>query len=141
MPITKVTYSQTRQIQQFHPETVTLEYTLDSDEEPEVGRIYSWLKEQATTMLYGKRGEPQPRAETVRALPATDKQRGFMDHLVRELGWNTQQLVGFAEARRLDVPTLTATEASTLIDALKAELDGRIVVATKPAQSLDDLSF
>ncbi len=57
--------------------------------------------------------------------PASEKQRTYMDYLLKELHWDGEQLATFAGERMLDVLTLTKREASELIDELKALLDER----------------
>src|SRR3712207_5203657 len=56
--------------------------------------------------------------------PASDKQRAYMDYLVKELNWSGEQLAAFAAERMLDVLTLSKREASELIDELKGLVDG-----------------
>ncbi|WP_026370026.1 phage recombination protein Bet [Kallotenue papyrolyticum] len=63
---------------------------------------------------------PAPRIDE----PASEKQLRYMDHLVRELGWNQEQLAAFASERGYDMLTLTRGEARQLIDDVKALLNG-----------------
>lgn len=51
--------------------------------------------------------------------PASEKQRAYMDYLLKELHWDNEQLAGFAAERNRNVLTLTKREASELIDELK----------------------
>ena len=51
--------------------------------------------------------------------PASDKQRTYMDYLLRELNWDSGQLEAFAAERGMNLETLTKREASELIDQLK----------------------
>lgn len=69
--------------------------------------------------------EPPPDA------PASEKQRAYMDYLLRELGWDTDRLTAFAAEQGYNVLTLTKREASELIDLLKGVLAG----APTPLQS------
>jgi hypothetical protein len=55
--------------------------------------------------------------------PASDKQRAYMDYLLKELQWDGEQLAAFAAEQMLDILTLTKREASELIAKLKALLD------------------
>lgn len=56
--------------------------------------------------------------------PASEKQRAYMEYLLKELEWDTERLVAFATERSLNVLTLTKREASELIDDLKGVLAG-----------------
>ncbi len=67
--------------------------------------------------------------------PASEKQRGYMDYLLKELHWDTERLSSFATERNLNMLTLTKRDASELIDELKAIVDGRV-----PASAYDDAS-
>lgn len=51
--------------------------------------------------------------------PASEKQRTYMEYLLKELGWDNDRLNAFAAERNLNVLTLTKREASELIDQLK----------------------
>jgi hypothetical protein len=65
--------------------------------------------------------------------PASEKQRQYMDYLLKELGWDNERLVAFANERMLNVLTLTKREASELIDELKGMLAG----ATNTADTVE----
>jgi hypothetical protein len=56
--------------------------------------------------------------------PASEKQRAYMDYLLKELEWDSERLAAFASERSLSVLTLTKREASELIDDLKGVLAG-----------------
>lgn len=56
--------------------------------------------------------------------PASEKQRAYMDYLLKELEWDGERLANFASERSLNVLTLTKREASELIDDLKGVLAG-----------------
>lgn len=56
--------------------------------------------------------------------PASEKQRAYMDFLLKELSWDNERLAVFAAERELNVLTLTKREASELIDDLKNVLAG-----------------
>lgn len=51
--------------------------------------------------------------------PASEKQRAYMDYLLKELNWDHDRLAAFASERMLNLLTLTKREASELIDELK----------------------
>lgn len=51
--------------------------------------------------------------------PASEKQRSYMEYLLKELHWDNDRLHAFAAERSLNVLTLTKREASELIDDLK----------------------
>lgn len=51
--------------------------------------------------------------------PASDKQRAYMEYLLKELNWDHERLAAFASERMLNLLTLTKREASELIDELK----------------------
>lgn len=54
--------------------------------------------------------------------PASEKQRSYMEYLLKELGWDSERLAAFASERSLNLLTLTKREASELIDELKQVL-------------------
>ena len=56
--------------------------------------------------------------------PASEKQRAYMDYLLKELEWDGERLQSFAAERSLNILTLTKREASELIDDLKGVLAG-----------------
>ena len=56
--------------------------------------------------------------------PASEKQRQYMDYLLKELSWDNERLIAFANERMLNLLTLTKREASELIDELKGLLAG-----------------
>jgi hypothetical protein len=56
--------------------------------------------------------------------PASEKQRQYMDYLLKELSWDHERLAAFAAERMLNLLTLTKREASELIDELKGILAG-----------------
>ncbi|MDP9311722.1 MAG: hypothetical protein M3R24_12720 [Chloroflexota bacterium] len=51
--------------------------------------------------------------------PASDKQRGYLQYLLTQVGWNDERLTAFAAERDLDLLTLTKAQCSALIDDLK----------------------
>ena len=75
--------------------------------------------------------------------PASEKQRAYMDYLLKELGWDGE-LQSFVAARSLNLLTLTKREASELIDDLKGALAGvddttvQAVAQSEPAIAVDD---
>lgn len=56
--------------------------------------------------------------------PASEKQRQYMDYLLKELSWDNEKLIAFASERMFNLLTLTKREASELIDQLKGVLAG-----------------
>jgi hypothetical protein len=56
--------------------------------------------------------------------PASEKQRNYLEYLLKELRWSNDQLASFARERGKNVLTLTKREASELIDDLKQVLTG-----------------
>lgn len=56
--------------------------------------------------------------------PASEKQRQYMEYLLKELSWDYERLIAFANERMLNLLTLTKREASELIDELKGLLAG-----------------
>lgn len=64
--------------------------------------------------------------------PASDKQRAYMDYLLKELNWDTERLSAFAAERMLNLLTLTKREASELIDELKHIATGTPAQAVEP---------
>ncbi len=64
--------------------------------------------------------------------PASDKQRTYMDYLLRELNWDSGQLEAFAAERGMNLETLTKREASELIDQLKQIQSGGTEAAGEP---------
>lgn len=57
--------------------------------------------------------------------PASDKQRAYMDFLVKELHLDAERLAAIAQEHEMDVLTLTKREASELIDVLKKQMEAR----------------
>lgn len=68
--------------------------------------------------------------------PASEKQRQYMEYLLKELDWDSQRLVAFANERMFNLLTLTKREASDLIDELKGVLAG----AAETSASADETS-
>ena len=64
--------------------------------------------------------------------PASEKQRAYMDYLLKELNWDTERLSAFAAERTLNLLTLTKREASELIDELKQIATGTPVQSGEP---------
>ncbi|HEX6290678.1 MAG TPA: hypothetical protein VFZ66_15925 [Herpetosiphonaceae bacterium] len=65
--------------------------------------------------------------------PASEKQRQYMEYLLKELGWDNERLAAFAADRMLNLLTLTKREASELIDELKGALSGSVDEAPSDA--------
>lgn len=86
-------------------------------------RIYEVQRAALETQLRDLREQhllhPQPVQIREPDAPASEKQRTYMDYLLRELGWDNEQLANFAGERGLNLLTLTKREASELIDQLK----------------------
>jgi hypothetical protein len=70
--------------------------------------------------------------------PASEKQRSYMDYLLKELHWDNDRLHAFAAERSLNVLTLTKREASELIDDLKHLLTGTTGGNGSSAPAQDD---
>ncbi|HEY0735877.1 MAG TPA: hypothetical protein VGD69_13275 [Herpetosiphonaceae bacterium] len=83
----------------------------------------------------------QPLPVTIREpdAPASEKQRQYMEYLLKELSWDNERLVAFASERMFNLLTLTKREASELIDQLKGVLAGEAETsepeAEKPAEA------
>lgn len=69
--------------------------------------------------------------------PASDKQRSYMDYLLKELNWDHDRLAAFAGERSLNLLTLTKREASELIDELKGLATGSAAADSAPAETAD----
>jgi|GEM_PF-388849 len=69
--------------------------------------------------------------------PASDKQRAYMEYLLKELSWDTERLNNFAAERSLSLLTLTKREASELIDDLKGLLTGSVVAEPHADESTE----
>lgn len=57
--------------------------------------------------------------------PTSDKQRSYMEYLIGQLQWSSEQLGEFAHVHAYTLASLTKREASELIDLLKQEVAGR----------------
>ncbi|HEY0606344.1 MAG TPA: hypothetical protein VGD58_25700 [Herpetosiphonaceae bacterium] len=83
----------------------------------------------------------QPLPVTIREpdAPASEKQRQYMEYLLKELSWDNERLIAFASERMFNLLTLTKREASELIDQLKGVLAGEAETsepeAEKPAEA------
>jgi len=108
-------------------ESVTLPAAAGDDEireAVETGlRIYEAQRAAVEQQVRGLRDQvvAQPLPVQIREpdAPASEKQRTYMDYLLRELNWDGEQLAAFASERGLHLETLTKREASELIDQLK----------------------
>ncbi len=69
--------------------------------------------------------------------PASEKQRSYMDYLLKELNWDYERLASFAAERMLNLLTLTKREASELIDELKGLAIGSPVETAEAAATPD----
>jgi hypothetical protein len=69
-------------------------------------------------------GQPVPVQIREPDAPASEKQRSYMDYLLKELNWDHERLAAFAAERMLNLLTLTKREASELIDEMKALATG-----------------
>jgi hypothetical protein len=67
--------------------------------------------------------------------PASEKQRQYMEYLLKELGWDNERLITFANERMLNLLTLTKREASELIDELKGVLAGEAETSEPAAET------
>jgi hypothetical protein len=85
-------------------------------------RIYRAQKEAADaqiTDIRGSAGAPAPITVRDPDSPASDKQRNYIATLQDQMGWNSEQLAGYAEEQSVDLVTLTKGQASVFIDGLK----------------------
>ena len=58
------------------------------------------------------------------APPASNKQRGYIAGLIDDMGWRSEALAAFAQKHGIDdLVTMTSTQASALIEALKQEAE------------------
>lgn len=91
-------------------------------------RIYEAQREAVDTQVRQLRDQvvshPAPVQIREPDAPASEKQRAYMDYLLKELEWDSDRLQAFAAERSLSVLTLTKREASELIDDLKGVLAG-----------------
>ena len=118
-------------------ETIALPPTASDDEIAQAVatglRIYQAqrgaLDAQIAALRDGRAGSPPAMREP--DAPASEKQRAYMDYLLKELEWTSDQLAAFAAERELNVLTLTKREASALIDDLKGVLAGVDDTATE----------
>jgi hypothetical protein len=145
MHLTELTVSETRQLQPYHPRDISLRATLDEGDD--VDAIAATLAERVHTMLYADRQPPtapypEPAPELLQTVrPATDRQRVYIDRLMDDMGWDTERLRVFALEHHSNILTLTAQQASDLIEALKALRDGRpLEPPTRPVEQ-DDLPW
>lgn len=61
--------------------------------------------------------------------PASDKQRNYITGLQDKIGWHSEQLAVYADQYHIDLVTMTASQASMLIESMKA------LAEEKPAKS------
>lgn len=91
-------------------------------------RIYAAQREDVDTQVRQLREQVVSHAASVQIrepdAPASEKQRAYMDYLIKELEWDNERLQSFAAEHTLNVLTLTKREASALIDDLKGVLSG-----------------
>lgn len=119
-------------------ETITLPIdATDADVQAAVDlgwRIYRAQRESVEQQIAQSReGRPAGGASyTVKDpdAPASEKQRGYMDALRQELGWDGAQLAAYAAEQSVDLESLTKGQASTFIDGLKKVVEER---RTQPA--------
>lgn len=123
-------------------ETITLP-TNATDEEIAVTvatglRIYEAQRIAVEEQVCVLRDQLPPPLATMREpdAPASEKQRTYMEYLLREIGWDTNRLNAFAAERNLNVLTLTKREASELIDLLKHVKAGAPIEVVAPQQAL-----
>jgi hypothetical protein len=113
-------------------ETITLPPNASDDQIKEAVatgfRIYEAQREAVDAQARGLRehmvAHPIPVQIREPDAPASEKQRAYMDYLLKELNWDNERLAAFAADRMLNVLTLTKREASELIDELKGLLTG-----------------
>ncbi len=64
--------------------------------------------------------------------PASDKQRNFIAGLQDKLNWTSEQLAAYASEQRLDLALLTKSQASTMIEQLRALAEERVAPTESP---------
>jgi hypothetical protein len=124
-------------------ETITLPPAATDDQIGEaVGtglRIYEAQRQAVESQLRALREQvvSQPVPVQIREpdAPASDKQRAYMDFLLKELSWDHERLAAFAGERSLNILTLTKREASELIDDLKNVATGTATAEPAPVAS------
>lgn len=82
------------------------------------------VEQQIRTLREQAVGQPIPVQIREPDAPASEKQRSYMDYLLKELNWDHERLAAFASERMLNLLTLTKREASELIDELKGLASG-----------------
>jgi hypothetical protein len=108
-------------------ETISLPPTANDDQITEAVdaglRIYTAQREAVEAQVRALRdqviAQPLPVQIKDPDSPASDKQRAYMDFLVKELHLDAERLGAIAGEHSMDVLTLTKREASELIDELK----------------------
>jgi hypothetical protein len=98
------------------------------------------VEQQIRTLREHAVGQPIPVQIREPDAPASDKQRSYMDYLLKELNWDYERLAAFAGERMLNLLTLTKREASELIDELKGLASG-IPSARYGGRPIADLSM
>jgi hypothetical protein len=107
-------------------ETIALPIDASDDEVAQAvdlgWRIYRAQKEAADAQIVdirGSVGAPAPITVRDPDSPASDKQRNYIATLQDQIGWNSEQMAGYAEEQSVDLVTMTKGQASVFIDGLK----------------------
>jgi hypothetical protein len=123
-------------------ETITLPTTASDDDIAQAVatglRMYEAQLVAVEAQIRTLRTTPgAPPAVTIREpdAPASEKQRLYMDYLLKELSWDNEKLITFAAERQFNLRTLTKREASDLIDQLKGVLAGEAETGSAAIES------
>lgn len=76
--------------------------------------------------------EPPTTAPAVSSPPASDKQRNYITGLQDKLAWHSEQLAAHADQYNIDLAALTASQASTLIENMKALAEEKPAKGERP---------
>lgn len=101
--------------------------------------IYDVQCQAVEEQIQELRGRAASRPAPIREpdAPASEKQRQYLEYLLKELGWSNEQLVQFATERQRNLLTLTKCECSELIDELKGVLAEQQERNAKQAEQRD----
>lgn len=90
-------------------------------------RIYEAQRQAAEQQLRTLREQARPGATAPAAdVPASDRQRAYLDRIIVELNWPLERVADFAQgAYQIDLATMTKDQASRVIDQLIAIRDGK----------------
>jgi hypothetical protein len=120
-----VKYTITKSTGQYEKDELEFEIPDDAGDDTIIGLITA-MHRIMDTARQERQAEQPPAPPQMRDpdAPASEKQRSYMEYLLKELHWSNDQLVSFARDRNRNILTLTKREASELIDELKQVLTG-----------------